>query len=80
MHEVENMVTGQWRFMGYALGIDDHKLEHINNMCLHPKGKALSTLNKWCGRQAGNTRKETLIKCLESIGRKDIADRIRDMG
>ena len=79
MNQVADQVTVHWRFMGHALGIDNNKLDHINEMCLHPKDKALSTLNRWCTILAGNTRKEILAERLQSIGRKDIADKIREM-
>ena len=79
MNEVADHVTDNWRFMGHALGIDDHKLDHIDKMCLHPKDKALSTLDMWCTILAGNTKKDILAECLQSVGRKDIADKIREM-
>ena len=79
MQKVAFMVTAQWRFMGHALGIDDHVLEHIDKLCLHPVDKVLSTLNKWCELHPDSARIDNLVKCLEGIGRKDIAVGIQYM-
>ena len=77
---VAREITADWKMLALFLGLEHCVVEEIDRYGYAKyREKAHHALRKWQKRSGENATKQVLIKALEDVHRKDIADELRNM-